>query len=116
MSEEIFDKKAFDKTYESLGKDAIKDVIDSYFNVYDELFGNVEKSVKDGDFKKLKFFANKMKGSLFTLFGKKPANIAEELLKKGINNNSEGINELFDEFKKLVLQYNIELKEYVDEL
>ncbi len=116
MSEEYFEKKTFDKTYGFFGKDAIIDIVDTYFNVYDEYFGNVEKSVREKDLKKLAKSSHKMKGSLGALFGKKPAIIAEELVQKGRNNISEGIDELFDEFKKLVLQFNIELKEYVDEL
>lgn len=107
----VIDKSAFLDTFQYFDKPIVVEIIDIFFNEYPERIQKIEKAIREKDFTALKFDAHSMKGVIANFVAEEPHQLAKELEIKGNEQDSSGLDELFEALKKSTIALMEDLKE-----
>lgn len=107
------DWERFNENFQYYDKEIIRDVIENFFEEYEERLSTIEKNIADNDLKQLSFNAHSMKSVIGNFMAPVPHELCRRIEEQAKQNSGEGIPELFAELKRLTYEMSDELKEYL---
>lgn len=107
----FIDKTQFIENFQYFDKEIVFEIIEIFINEYPERINSISESVAALDFDNIKFNAHSIKGVIANFVAPDIEQQARELEMMGANKTSDGINDLFDNFKVSTAQLVDELKE-----
>ena len=103
----------FNENFQYYDAEIIRDVIENFFEEFEERLKTIEKNIADYDLKQLSFNAHSMKSVIGNFMAPAPHELCTRIEELAKQNSSEGVPELFAELKRLTYEMNDELKEYL---
>jgi HPt (histidine-containing phosphotransfer) domain-containing protein len=109
----IIDWEQFDRNFQYYDKEIIHEVIENFFEEYEERLNTIGKNIADNDIKQLSFNTHSMKNVIGNFMAPAPHELCCRIEEQVKQNSGEGISELFAELKRLTYEMSDELKEYL---
>jgi HPt (histidine-containing phosphotransfer) domain-containing protein len=97
---------------EMLGEELLIEIIDMFLDSYSGSLNNIEDNIKNSDFPSLIFNAHSFKNDLGNFGSQEVIDLAYQLEKKGRDNDTSGLDELFKNIKATIEHLAVELKEF----
>lgn len=106
----VIDETSFFETFQYFDKSIVVEIIELFIAEYPERIASIQKNIEQGDFNGLKFNTHSLKGIVANFFAEDPQNYARELESKGMNNDADGLDDLFQKLDQSCLQLIDELR------
>ncbi len=110
----VIDWVQFNENFQYYDKEIINEIINIFFDEYDNRMSDLEKNIKERDFTSLAFNAHSLKSVIANYMAPKALELTRKLEEMGKNKTEEGIYELFNDLKNTTLELVKELKEYLN--
>jgi HPt (histidine-containing phosphotransfer) domain-containing protein len=95
----MIDWEKFNETFTYFKNDVIIEVIDIYASELDERLAAIDSNIAEADFVKLKFNAHSFKGFVASFMDSEPYELCRKLEQMALNNEIDGLHEIFSKLK-----------------
>ena len=112
----VIDWDQFNENFQYYDKSIITEVIDIFFEEYDDRIANLQKNIDENDFNALSFNAHSLKSVISNYMAPIPFEFCRKLEEMAKNNSQDGIQAVFLELKRTTQELLLELKDYVQKL
>jgi hypothetical protein len=112
----MIDRQKFNENFQYFDKQIIIEIIDIFFSEYEERYENLQKSVREKDFIKLKFNSHSLKGVIANFMDPVTIGLTTRLDEMAKNKVVSGLDQLYDDLKKNSDYLLEELKQIREEL
>ncbi len=109
----VIDWDQFNENFQYYDKEIITEVINLFFEEYEERINTLEKNINEKDFNSLAFNAHSLKSVISNYMAPHALELTRKLEELGKDNSDQGIDALFAELKSTVAELLLELKDYL---
>lgn len=95
----FINKTQFVENFQYFDKEIVVEIIDIFINEYPDRIASISDSIDAVDFDNIKFNSHSIKGVIANFVAPQVEEKARNLEMMGGNKNSDGLKELFEEFK-----------------
>ena len=106
----MIDLERFKENFVYLDKEVVVEIIDIFLGEYKDRMASLQQNISDGDFTGLKFNAHSLKGVIANFMDPVTIELARALDEHAKNENSNGIQELFDNLSRETISLVVELE------
>lgn len=95
----MIDRQKLNQNFQYFDKETIIEIIDIFFSEYPDRVEKITKNIKEGDFAQLKFNAHSLKGVVANFQDPLTIELSRKLDEMAKNQQSAGLNQVFEELK-----------------
>ena len=111
----MIDREKFNENFAYLDREVVVEIIDIFLDEYGKRFTDLKKNIDDQDFDGLRFNSHSLKGVIANFMDPVTIELSKILDEKAKARDSKGLQELYDELKKVSESLAEELQEIKSE-
>ncbi len=112
----VIDWEQFNDNFQYYDKSIILEVINIFFEEYDDRIATLQKNINENDFASLAFNAHSLKSVIANYMAPSAYECTRKLEELAKNNSGDGIKEVFSQLKSTTQELIHELGDYVQKL
>ena len=112
----VIDWIQFNDNFQYYDKTIILEVINIFFEEYDDRIANLQKNIDENDFAGLAFNAHSLKSVIANYMAPDAYECTRKLEELAKNKSGDGIKEVFSQLKSTTQELILELRDYVQKM